>query len=146
MRKICPFSFCTFCSFQRGGSSGTEIPSPGSFRAKIRPNIRPRSSTAFLGRPGRSGRSGSSEVSTETSGPHRKICPQQFDLIGTYLRGHLPQWFPSFGASLTPPLLTSKTLIPLNPSNDSCPYLGKQERRFRSTTPPITFMRGTLWI
>ena len=31
------------------------------------------------------------------------------------------------------------SLIPLNPSNDSCPNLGFQERRSRSTIPPIKF-------
>ena len=80
-----------------------------------------------------------SGVSAGTSGPRSKNCPQWLEKLETYLRGHLPQWFPCFGASLTPPLLTSKALISLNPSNDSCPNLGIQERRSRSRTRPITF-------
>ena len=114
-----------------------EFPAPRKYPAQISgPNILTMS-REFPGRPGRSGGSGNSGVSAGNSGPRSKNCPQRLDLVGTYLRGLLPQWFPSFGASLTPPLLTSKALIPLNPSNDSCPNLGIQERRSTSTSPPI---------
>ena len=114
-----------------------EIPAPRKYPAQISAQSSGPCPESFPGRPGRSGGSGNSGVSAGISGPCRKNCPQRLDLVGTYLRGLLPQWFPSFGASLTPPLLTSKALIPLNPSNDSCPNLGIQERRSRSTTPPI---------
>ena len=87
-----------------------EFPAPRIFPAKFQAQSSGPCLESFPGRPGRSGGSGNSGVSAGISGPRRKNCPQRLDLVGTYLRGLLPQWFPSFGASLTPPLLTSKAL------------------------------------
>ena len=58
---------------------------------------------------------------------------------GTYLRGLLPQWFRISSSSLCSIVANLESLIPPLPSNDFCPFLEIQERRSRSTIPPIHF-------
>ena len=75
------------------------------------------------------------------SGRPRKLHNGQ--ILWTYKKGLLPQRFLGFlsssFSSLSSIVAPFESSIPLNPSNDSCSNLGIQERRSRSTTPPINF-------
>ena len=74
--------------------------------------------------------------------PGRVVCwalfvPNGHIFVATYKKGFFPNFFQDlFPYSLSSIAKYFESLIPPNPSDDSCPNLGKQERRSRSTIPP----------
>ena len=61
---------------------------------------------------------------------------QRPHFVAPYKRGLLSQCFSELFFSLSSIVAHFESSIPPHPSDDSCPNLGKQERRSRSTTPP----------
>ena len=130
------------------GSFPRKFPWGRKFRSLVR-NIRPRKnlakSFAFFSRVGV--RNFPQKFAPEISGdrnirpltpelPASRGCNGQIleEAINSLL---LPQEVAAHFYSLSSIVANLESLIPPPPSNDYCPFLGKQERRFRSTIPPI---------